>query len=345
MNKLTDWIKRHQIAAFFIITYAITWGLGFSWEAVLKRNQYLYLPLAFVAVCGPGLAGIIISAISNTQPRKGSRKSFWIAFFVAWIVSALVYFANFILIEKNTLSPAAAILLTISIMPVAFVIASAYSRIPAVRSYLSSLTRLRGVWGWSFLALVLFPALFFISLFINTILNRQPILSRPFPDLSLALIGLVIVKFLYQFFFFNATGEETGWRGFALPRLQAQTSPLLAALIIGFFWALWHLPLWRAEGQPVSSLEFWGLMFTGHLMVSVLIVWIFNRAGGSILVAGVAHAAVNTVQAFIPIRDVWALYLTVLIAVIVLVLVDRMWKKMPPNHPAVYRSPDSAAQP
>ncbi len=30
MDKLTDWIKHHQIAAFFIITFAITWGLGFS---------------------------------------------------------------------------------------------------------------------------------------------------------------------------------------------------------------------------------------------------------------------------------------------------------------------------
>ncbi|MCK7461760.1 MAG: CPBP family glutamic-type intramembrane protease [Sphingobacterium sp.] len=55
------------------------------------------------------------------------------------------------------------------------------------------------------------------------------------PRSGLTLIGLITVKFLYQFFFFNAAGEETGWRGFALPRLQAHTSPLIAALIIGFF--------------------------------------------------------------------------------------------------------------
>ena len=79
MIKLTDWIKRHQVVAFFIITYAISWGLGFSWGAIFKRNQFLLSPLAFVATCGPGLAGIIITAVTNTQPRQGPRKAFWIA--------------------------------------------------------------------------------------------------------------------------------------------------------------------------------------------------------------------------------------------------------------------------
>jgi len=30
MHKLSGWIKRRQVAAFFVLTYAITWGLGFS---------------------------------------------------------------------------------------------------------------------------------------------------------------------------------------------------------------------------------------------------------------------------------------------------------------------------
>jgi hypothetical protein len=37
LNKLTDWIKQHQIVIFFAITFAITWGLGFSYGAVMKR--------------------------------------------------------------------------------------------------------------------------------------------------------------------------------------------------------------------------------------------------------------------------------------------------------------------
>jgi membrane protease YdiL (CAAX protease family) len=343
MYKLIDWIKHHQVVAFLVVTFAVTWGLGFSWSAILKRNQFTLLPLAFVATCGPGLAGILISAVTNTQPRQGPRKAFWIAFLIAWFVSMLVCLANMKFIQQFPLSPSAVGLFMIAILPVAFVIASAYSRIPSVRNYLTSLIRLRGAWGWSLLGLVLFPAFHLIALLINTLLNRQPIPSSQFPDLSLALIGLVIVKFLYQFFFFNATGEETGWRGFVLPRLQTRTSPLIAALIIAFFWAPWHVFLWQATGSPVLSFQFWALQYSIHIPSSLFIVWICNRAHGSILVAGITHAAANTVMAFIPLQDMRGVYTIWIAAALVMILVDRMWKKLPSGHPAVYRSPESAA--
>lgn len=101
----------------------------------------------------------------------------------------------------------------------------------------------------------------------------------------------------------------------------------------------WHVFGWEVEGQPVTTVEYWVEMYAGHILLSVLIVWICNRAGGSILVAGIAHAATNAVQAFVRLRDIWSLSLTFLVAVLVLILVDRMWKKLPPDHPAVYREP------
>jgi membrane protease YdiL (CAAX protease family) len=337
MNTITNWIKRHQVAAFYILTFTISWGLGFSYIAVMTGEQFLLLPLAFVATCGPGLAGIIISAVINTQPRKGPRKVFWIAFLVAWFLSMLVCLANLKFIEQFPLSPVAVGLFTIAVLPVAFVLASAYSSNPSVRGYLDSLVRLRGVLGWSLVALVLIPALFLISIPVSSYLNKQLILSDQFPEISLTLIGLVVVKFLYQFFFFNATGEETGWRGFALPRIQTRTSPLIAASITGLFWAGWHYFFWQAEGRSVLSLEFWINMCISHILLSVLIVWMCNRAKGSILVAGTAHAALNTVQAFASFGDM--LILVLAIATLVIILVDRMWKKLPTDHPAVYREP------
>ena len=152
MNHLTDWIKHHQITAFFAITFAITWGLGFSYGAVYQRNQYLLLPFAFAATCGPALAGIVVTAITNAQPRHGKRISFWIAFGAAWIIAVLVCLANLKFIEHVPISPALVILFTIAMLPVPLIIASAYSRNPSVRRYLASLIRLRGVWGWALLA-------------------------------------------------------------------------------------------------------------------------------------------------------------------------------------------------
>jgi len=343
VTKLTDWIKRHQVAAFFMISFATTWGLGFSYSAVLKRDQVLLLPLVFVTACGPGLAGIIISAVTNTQSNKGSRKVFWNAFLAAWFVSSLICLANWKFIEHSPLSPTLVIIIIIAVVPIAFVIASAYSTNPSVRSYLASLVQMRGVWSWSLLALLLVPALVVISIPVYSFLGMRPIPSYQLPEISLALIGLIIVKFLYQLFFFNATGEETGWRGFAMPRLQTRASPLITALIIAVFWAPWHFFFWQTDGKPVMTLQFWALMYAGHILLSVVIVWICNRAKGSILVAGIMHAAINTVQAFIPIGDL--LLLTLSVAALVMIIADRMWEKLPPDHPAVYRSPEHAAQP
>jgi hypothetical protein len=187
MNRLTDWIKLHQIVAFFIIIYAITWGPGFSYSAFYK-GQFLMAPLAFVATCGPALAGIIISAVSNTQPRQGTRKAFWIAFFIAWVVAELVCIAGITVLNHAALSPVLIDCTFVTVVPVAYVIGATYSRIPAVKRYLASLIRLRGVWGWALLALVLFPVTILLSVLINSLLGRQPIAGHQFQETGLALI-------------------------------------------------------------------------------------------------------------------------------------------------------------
>jgi membrane protease YdiL (CAAX protease family) len=342
VNKLIDWIRLHQVTAFFIITFAITWGLGFSWMAIIRRHQFLLLPLVFVATSGPGLAGILVSAVTNTRPSHGSRRAFWVALAVAWLAVLLVCVANSKFLQQSPVTPMRVGLFAVSVLPVAFVIASVWSRNPSVRNYLASLVRFRGMWGWLLAAVALFPALQVISLLVNRLVYRQPISSDQFPHMSIGLIGLLIVKFLYQFFFFNGTGEETGWRGFVLPRLQARMSPLVAALIIGLFWAPWHFFLWRAVGSPVWTVQFWAGQFALHVLSSVFIVWICDRAYGSILVAGVTHAAANTVMAFVPLQAMRGLYLTYVVAALILTLVGRMWKRLPRSHPAVHGQPEGA---
>jgi membrane protease YdiL (CAAX protease family) len=336
MNKLTHWIKTHQVTAFFIITFMISWGLGFSIIAVYKGVFWL-VPLAFIATCGPALAGIIVSVISNSQPKEGTKRSHWIAFLVAWVACVLVFLANNTFINHAPFSLIMLIFTIVSVVPVAFVISMARSRVPAVRNYLSSLIRLRGVWGWALLALVLMPLLVLLSILINSLLEQQPITAYQLPKVSLALIGLITVKFLYQFFFFNATGEEAGWRGFALPRMQVHISPLVACLVINIFWPLWHLFLWMAEAKPVFSLGYWAQTYLELLPATVILCWIYNRSKGSILVAGVGHAAANTAFWLFPNLD-WTIYnRTVAIAALMIILVDRMWKKLPYNHSAVYQ--------
>ena len=95
-----------------------------------------------------------------------------------------------------------------------------------------------------------------------------------------------------------AMGEEPGWRGFALPRLQAHRNALSAALILGALWALWHLPIFFFHPGMMQILEtsaVGGIIWViGILTMSILFTWLYNSARGSILMAVLAHGGLNT---------------------------------------------------
>ncbi len=86
--------------------------------------------------------------------------------------------------------------------------------------------------------------------------------------------------------------EELGWRGFALPLLQRRRSALVASLILGLVWGVWHLPAFFVEGAPQGGYPFAGFV-AGSMIVSLLMTVIYNHTGGSILVAFLFHWANN----------------------------------------------------
>jgi membrane protease YdiL (CAAX protease family) len=100
---------------------------------------------------------------------------------------------------------------------------------------------------------------------------------------------------------FAGLGEEFGWRGFALPRLNARHNALVACLIVGFFHWLWHTPMFFIEGvgqHTMAQEHGFAPMFLGYgvlvIAASVQLAWIFNNTGGSVLMAAVFHGAANT---------------------------------------------------
>jgi uncharacterized protein len=84
-------------------------------------------------------------------------------------------------------------------------------------------------------------------------------------------------------------GEECGWRGYALPRLQRRFSPAVAALILGFLWANWHLPLMIAHVYNLSWWQFVPLT----MAASVFLSFGFNKSGGSTICAIIVHGFYN----------------------------------------------------
>jgi membrane protease YdiL (CAAX protease family) len=86
-------------------------------------------------------------------------------------------------------------------------------------------------------------------------------------------------------------GEETGWRGYALPRLQRSRSALSATVILSALWALWHLPLFFYLYDTTILVGF----LLGLLAGAITFTWLYNSTGGSILLVAVWHAAFNFV--------------------------------------------------
>jgi uncharacterized protein len=111
--------------------------------------------------------------------------------------------------------------------------------------------------------------------------------STEFPELPRSIYWLANV-------FFYGFGEEVGWRGFALPRLQSHTSALRASLLLAVGWAGWHIPLF-AFSSGLSNLGVAGAggWFMSVVLGSILLTWLFNSSGGSIGAVALFHAALD----------------------------------------------------
>src|SRR3954453_23665038 len=84
-------------------------------------------------------------------------------------------------------------------------------------------------------------------------------------------------------------GEEAGWRGYALPRLQRRFHPVGASLLLGFLWGNWHLPLIVAHVYNVTWWEFTALT----VAASVFLSFGFNISKGSTVCAIIVHGVYN----------------------------------------------------
>jgi membrane protease YdiL (CAAX protease family) len=89
--------------------------------------------------------------------------------------------------------------------------------------------------------------------------------------------------------------EEPGWRGMALPVLQRSVGAFQASIVIGVIWAVWHVPLFLMPGSSQAGTPFW-LYAPAVVGISVIATWLYNAAGGRVLVPVVFHTLSNAVS-------------------------------------------------
>jgi uncharacterized protein len=159
-----------------------------------------------------------------------------------------------------------------------------------VRDLRARMARWRMPWRWW--AATLSPLAFLVvALAVAAAIGKLPRGSDFGRYSGLPAIGVVPVAVVVVL---GALGEETGWRGFALPLLQRRYGALAAALRITPIWAVWHLPFFFSVAgyRGFAPVGYVGFVF-GLACGSIVLTWLYNGTGGSILACAVWHGLYN----------------------------------------------------
>jgi membrane protease YdiL (CAAX protease family) len=187
---------------------------------------------------------------------------------------------------------------------------------------------------WYAAALLGFPLLALVAVVLSFVITGH------LPDLSASYIHNVFPQFprnlspwvlflpFLVFSIVTTIPEETGWRGFALPRLQRRWGPVVASLVVGSLWGLWHLPDFFYLQAVQSGISF-PLFLAGTISTSIFFTWIFNGTGGSLLMVSILHSSFNAGDVFLPLLPQvtgttlqLALYLGLITAVAVILIIS-----------------------
>ena len=148
--------------------------------------------------------------------------------------------------------------------------------------------------GFMWWAIALFSTglIIFFSIAINVAL-----LGGGFPDFAIFRQKWYLAPLFFAITLIGGPlGEEFGWRGFALQNLQSKYSPIVASVIIGIVWALWHLPLFFQPGSLHAQIGIAMLpvFIAGEIVLATIMTWVYNHTNGSLLVGGIIlHNADN----------------------------------------------------
>jgi membrane protease YdiL (CAAX protease family) len=184
------------------------------------------------------------------------------------------------------------------------------------------LIRWRVNWKWYLFAFLPFGLYFLATVFSESIGSFKFTGNTLVTILFQAETGFLVYLFLR-----GPMGEELGLRGFALPRLQSYRSPFLASVIIGVFWAAWHIPVLIGR-DLVSVIAFLLLAF----VLSFIFTFLFNKSNGSLIPVLLFHAAQNSEEIFEVIFPTligteWELISSLTLLVIGLIIGVVLWRE------------------
>ncbi len=265
-----------EIATFLTIAFTtswVVWILGIRFGAPPE--------LLIFGAAGPALAAAVMQIRQSRESTSG-RGRFAAGVFL--LLAAVGWAAQVLSAAARTRSQ------SLSWHPL-LLLAAVVAALLAARLYASG--DIRPEWSrWCSIAVLSMPAFLLIPAAIAHFTHLPVVQPRP-DERVVMTIGVSVVLFTKEFLFAGLL-EESGWRGWLLPRLQQRWSPLVASLIVWLPWALWHAPLDFSGGAGSTWMNYIQVRVVFFIAISVLLTWFFNHSGGSIIVVALFHAAFNT---------------------------------------------------
>jgi membrane protease YdiL (CAAX protease family) len=198
-----------------------------------------------------------------------------------------------------------------------------------LKDLLSRLLRWRVGIQWYAAALLVGPAIALAALYLNGLLGAPlPTAAQLGPWYSLFLLFPAVL--------FDAPfWEETGWRGFALPRFPSTRSPLFNTLILGLLVIGWHLPIALSERAIATP------YLIGAFSSAFVTNWVYYNTRGSALLPMLYHTAANTAGPYFfsmfagseQVRYFWLLAGVTLVVAVVVILVTGPALQRQPRRP------------
>jgi membrane protease YdiL (CAAX protease family) len=161
-----------------------------------------------------------------------------------------------------------------------------------LKTFLRRIVQIRVGLVWFLIVILGYPLMYLAGLLPVLGIERYMGLVQNLPAFFTVYLPVLAISVI-----FPSLGEEPGWRGFALPRLQQRYGPLTGTLILGTLVAVWHLPIYFIPGFTTldASDPFSILVQSGALVsAAFLITWLYNHGRQSIFFAMLIHAASNS---------------------------------------------------
>ena len=228
-----------------------------------------------------GRRSMLEAQVTDSRSEHHSNPETWPFFAVAFAITGLTQLPAVLAMRGIIAVPFARLLPFVAIGAISPMLAALItSRFEGSgwRAAFRPLRKWRANPAWYVLALCLPGAILALGMATLQLVSGRNV--GPFiypPSNAQAITGMIVV----------ALGEEIGWRGFALPRLQARYGVLKAGLILGVLWAIWHVPVLLLAG--IHGLTTLSLMIPFFTAGSVVFTWLYNKTQAGLVLAILAH--------------------------------------------------------